>query len=323
MVVERTIGMGDTDATASPLESPHYFDGPEGTLFGILTPPSGNALDTSVVVVGGGWFGTSMGRNQLLVRLCRRVASLGYHAFRFDYRGVGESEGTITRFGVDRWFHADLDAACRLMPTLGPSGLVLVGWCGGARCALDSLSAAPDLRGIVLVSPPIREPGTVRWGAIEEVTDLNLWRLARGGFRAGLLREFLRPDYRRSVWKVIRKRVRAETIKRRARGRQRGGDGWVSRGFLAPLEQLVERRVPVLLIYGTADGEYRDFRRALPGRVGRLLDRGKGVVSVVTLEGEVSAAGSIAMQDRTLDLITAWLRDLAVSTNGVDEGRTR
>lgn len=323
MVVERTIGIGDTDARAPFLESPRYFDGPEGTLFGILTRPSGKAVDTSVVVVGGGWFGTSMGRNQLLVRLCRRVASLGYHAFRFDYRGVGESEGTITRFGVDRWFNADLDAACRLMPTLGPSGLVLVGWCGGARCALDSVDATPDLRGIVLVSPPIREPGTVRWGAIEEAMDLNLWRLARGGFRAGILRELLRRDYRRSVWKVIRKRVRAETIRRRARGRQRGGDGWVSPGFLGPLEQLVERRVPVLLIYGTADGEYRDFRRALPGRVGRMLERGKRAVSVVTLEGEVSAAGSIAMQDAALDLVDSWLRDLAAPGNGANEGRTR
>jgi pimeloyl-ACP methyl ester carboxylesterase len=320
MVLERMTRAGD-GAVTSILETPRYFDGPEGALFGILTQPSGAALGTTAIVAGGGWFGTSMGRNQLLVRLCRRAASQGYHAFRFDYRGVGESEGSITRFEVDRWFPDDLEAACREMARAGCARSVLIGWCFGARSALAALDAAPQLRGAILVSPPIRRAGTVRWGAIEETIDLSLWRLARNGLRNGLLAELLRRDYRRSVSKAIRKRLRAASMRRRARGRQRVGEGWVSPGFLGPLERLVERRVPVLLIYGTADGEYRDFRRALPGRVGRVLERGKGTVSVVVLEGEVSAAGSLAMQSATLDLIDAWLRDLAASGTGPNEKR--
>jgi pimeloyl-ACP methyl ester carboxylesterase len=308
---------------AESREVPRYFQGPEGALFGIVSSPMAPELGISLVVAGGGWFGTSMGRNRLIVQICRRAAVLGYHAMRFDYRGVGESEGTTTRFEVDRWFPEDMAAACRAMSETKPGGLVLAGWCFGARAALEALQAAPDLRGAILVSPPIRRSGTVPWGMVQETMDLRLWRMVWQGLHPRLLRGLLTRDYRRSISKAIRKRWKAAAILRGAGSGGNTDDGWVSPGFLSTLEELVKRRVPVLLIYGTADAEYLDFHRALTGRLGKVLEHGATTLSLVTLEGEVSSAGSIAMQDATLDLIGAWLRDLTVSTNGVDEGRTR
>lgn len=315
--------MTATAASPAAIETPGYFAGPEGALFGIVTPPAGRPLDTAVVVASGGWFGTGMGRNQLIVRMCRRAAAHGYHAMRFDYHGVGESGGEISQFQADEWFHDDVAVACHAMAESGPSSFVLVGWCFGAAGVLGALDAAPDLRGVVLVSPPMRRPGTIRWGAIDEAMGLNLWRVARRGIRTGLFAELLRrPDYRRLVWKQVRRRTKAATIRRRIGGR-RDADAWVSPGFLAPLEWLVERRVPVLLVYGRGDAEYWHLRRALPGRVGRLLERGKDTIRIAILEGEVSSAGTLAMQSATLDVIDEWLGDLAAGPSGHDEGQWR
>ena len=97
-------------------ETPVFIHAGEETLSGILGFPARDSSGLGVIVLAGGWRGTSAGRNRVMVRLCRRLMASGFHTLRFDYAGVGESTGTqkLTLadpsvedlLGAVKWFQA-------------------------------------------------------------------------------------------------------------------------------------------------------------------------------------------------------------------------
>ena len=86
-------------------ESPVFFKAANHQLFGILTEPTGDPLGTVVIPLSGGGTPLSTNRNRFSVRLCREVARLGFHALRFDYHGIGESEGQVAPFELRQSLH--------------------------------------------------------------------------------------------------------------------------------------------------------------------------------------------------------------------------
>jgi pimeloyl-ACP methyl ester carboxylesterase len=91
---------------------------------------------------------------------------------------------------------------------------------------------------------------------------------------------------------------------------------WVSRGFLDPLAQLAERGVPILIVYGTADVEYRDYQRACAEGLDPMLGTWP-TVSVQTLEGQVHAFTRVASQAPTRHAIAEWVEATAANDRGV------
>ena len=91
-------------------------------------------------------------RNNVVETLCRAAIEAGICALRFNFRGVGASEGTHDRGrGEVDDAHAALDYL-RGLPEVDPGRLVLAGYSFGAAVAL---AAADDqLRGLIAVSCP-------------------------------------------------------------------------------------------------------------------------------------------------------------------------
>jgi pimeloyl-ACP methyl ester carboxylesterase len=299
------------EATAD-VETPVYFSAGVETLFGVLTHPPAGTTGTALVALPGRWYGTSVGRNRFSVHLCRRVAVNGLHAFRFDYHGIGESTGSTGRFRIDRPFVEDLDGALACLGRQGIGSYILAGVCFGARTALAAAPSVPGLRGIVLITPPVTDsmgPG----GNIDQVIGrISLWKLLRGAVRPWVVREYLTSERKRTYTKYRRALVRA--IRRRIQPPRRveieEGVYPLSQLFLPPLADLVERRIPVLLIYGTDDDEYADFQKARLGSLGQLLDRAESLIDVVTLPGRVHGIGRVALQEALVDLIGNWVSGL-------------
>jgi pimeloyl-ACP methyl ester carboxylesterase len=289
-------------------ETPLFFPAGENTLFGVLSAPPAGGNGTAAVILPGGWYTTSTGRNRLLVRMARRLAGAGYHAFRFDFRGVGDSSGSIGAFRPDEPLEEDLEGALRCLEARGLSRFVLVGVCFGSRTALAGAAGIPGLAGLALVSSPLGG-GTRNQGLAGRS---SAWKMLRRAARADAVRGLSDPELRGLYARAVRLKARRITRRIARRGPQlTEGAPLVSPGFLDALEGLVDRKVPVMLLYGKEDPSYAEFQRARAGPMDELLARAGSRAEVRVLSGPLRGFGRVDMQDRLLDAVVDWGRRIA------------
>ncbi|MBI2913653.1 MAG: dienelactone hydrolase family protein [Chloroflexi bacterium] len=121
------------------------------TLEGVLHRPSGSPSPGIVVCHPHPLYGGDM-HNNVVNALCRAAVAGGIAALRFNFRGVGASQGS---FGDGIGERADAEAALQHLrgrPEIDASRSGLVGYSFGAAVAL--LAAGHDLCAVVAVSTP-------------------------------------------------------------------------------------------------------------------------------------------------------------------------
>ncbi|MEI6804291.1 MAG: hydrolase 1, exosortase A system-associated [Burkholderiales bacterium] len=153
-------------------------------LLGILARPQSPGPTGVVVVVGGPQY--RVGSHRQFVLMARALAAAGFAVLRFDYRGMGDSEGEQRDFqGASDDIGAAIDALCARVP--GVTQVALWGLCDGASAALlysfDSLDAR--VGALCLVNPWVRSEASL---ARTQVKHYYLYRLMRAGFWLKLLR---------------------------------------------------------------------------------------------------------------------------------------
>jgi uncharacterized protein len=293
-------------------ERPVFFRAAGEDLFGIITEPTARSNGLGLVFVPGG-VAAAPNRNRLSVRIARRIASLGFHALRFDYHGVGESSGEIESYRLDQPFVEDVLAAVRCLHDHGVQEIALTGTCFGARTALAAADRIPRLRGVALLAPPVHdfEMGTP---AIEATPMSDYLRRA---FSRGALLDLLDARRRRRYLRVARTKMRAVLPSRRAlppagRRTARG----VSPRFSEPLAGLAARGTPVLLAYGTEDEFYGPFCDLRP-ELATTLDVPGSRIDERMVPGRIHGFSRLAVQDAVATLLEEWLAGLV----GVPVGR--
>jgi pimeloyl-ACP methyl ester carboxylesterase len=129
--------------------------GPSRGLVGVLTqPPSGtSAHDVAVLIVNSGIIHRD-GINRLHVRLARLLATRGYPCFRYDFPGIGDSEGGEVGEGIAQ---SNVAATIAAMHTLCASNIaerfVVVGLCSGAIHSFYAACSDPRIVGAVMIDP--------------------------------------------------------------------------------------------------------------------------------------------------------------------------
>lgn len=131
------------------------FDCLGDTLLGVLALPKSPAATGVVVIVGGPQY--RVGSHRQFVLLARALAAAGYAVLRFDYRGMGDSEGAMHDFES---VSADIGAAIAALQTRVPTiqKIALWGLCDGASAALLYCHESHDSRvsGLCLLNPWVR-----------------------------------------------------------------------------------------------------------------------------------------------------------------------
>jgi pimeloyl-ACP methyl ester carboxylesterase len=303
-------------------ETPVFFPAGQDTLFGVLARPA-EPTGTAVIALPDAGGPASINRNRWWVRLSRRLAAHGCHVLRFDYHGMGESTGVVRRFRLDEPFVDDLLGAVRCSTDHDVERFILVGSCFGARTALSAAGEIPRLDGVVLISVGLRDLEKGEAAATRRVHEWRMKDYAVRGFHPRVLRGLFSQRRRRGYALLLKMKLRAATASLRKRLGLAGHEdpAWlatVSTNFLAPLEALVRRGVPILFLYGTDDDFYGEFCRAATGELGRTLARGGDRVEVATVPGRVHNFVSVEGQDAALDLVFEWIgRRQGVSEVGV------
>ena len=148
------------------------------TLYGILSLPAQPARRGVLVVVGGPQY--RAGSHRQFTLLARSLAAQGIAAMRFDYRGMGDSEGAMRDFeSVDEDLRAAIDAFMAQVPALRE--VALWGLCDAASAA--SLYAPSDQRvtGLALLNPWVRTDSGAAKATLKHyygarLLDKELWK---------------------------------------------------------------------------------------------------------------------------------------------------
>ena len=132
---------------------PLVFGCGDDALVGICHVPDGAPKCGVLVLVGGPQY--RVGSHRQFVFLARALAGRGFAAMRFDFCGMGDSEGVEREF-TDHGdeISAAIDEFFRVVPTLVK--VVLWGLCDGASAALFYAAGDVRISGIILLNPWVR-----------------------------------------------------------------------------------------------------------------------------------------------------------------------
>lgn len=179
-------------------EHPLMFPCQGDTLYGVLSMPEHPSSRAVLVVVGGPQY--RAGSHRQFVLLAREFASHGYPVLRFDYRGMGDSEGELRNFEeVGEDLRAAIDALFDSSPLI--RDVVIWGLCDGASAAAIYAHSDARVSGSVLVNPWTR---TDEGEAKAQLKHYYRARLLDAGFwKKVAMGEFDFGSAARSLWTVV------------------------------------------------------------------------------------------------------------------------
>ncbi|MGH8657586.1 MAG: hydrolase 1, exosortase A system-associated [Gammaproteobacteria bacterium] len=167
------------------VEKPLCFRCEGAWLYGIAHLPDAPGRRGVLIVVGGPQYRVGSHRQFLL--LARHLAGSGIPTLRFDYRGMGDSDGEVCSFEqVDLDIRAALNELFSLVPDL--KEIVIWGLCDAASAALFYAHRDPRVVGLALLNPWVRTEAGIAKAYLKNyysarLFDPNLWRkIIRGEF---------------------------------------------------------------------------------------------------------------------------------------------
>jgi exosortase A-associated hydrolase 1 len=125
----------------------------ESWLYGIVSLPEKPSSRGILILVGGPQY--RVGSHRQFTLLARYLAEYGVPAMRFDYRGMGDSEGASRNFEeVEEDIRYAVDEFFSQAPAI--KEVVIWGLCDAASAALFYAYRDPRVSGLVLLNPWIR-----------------------------------------------------------------------------------------------------------------------------------------------------------------------
>ncbi len=193
--------MNEPAAPMPCTEIPVAFDCEGSRLLGMVhRPAQPRERGLLIIVAGGPQYRGGLARNQ--VRLARQLAARGVPVMRFDYRGLGDSEGQFLGF---RHVEADIAAALQAFFAQVPGlrDVSLWGGCDASSASLINGWKFPQVKGLLLGNPWVHSEETSDKVAVahfrQRLRDVDFWmKVLRGGYNplpalGTLLRTALKP----------------------------------------------------------------------------------------------------------------------------------
>jgi len=152
-------------------------------LYGVVSRPDVPCRRGVLIVVGGPQY--RAGSHRQFTLLARHLAQQGVAAMRFDYRGMGDSQGEARDFeSVDDDLRAAIDAFMEAQP--GMHEVVLWGLCDAASAATMYAASDPRVTGLVLLNPWVRTADglartTLKHYYLDRLRDRTFWQQLLSG----------------------------------------------------------------------------------------------------------------------------------------------
>lgn len=147
-------------------------------LIGVIHKAEGTSIIGVLIVVGGPQY--RIGSHRQFVLLARMLAINGISVMRFDYRGMGDSQGSSRSFlDVDQDIKSAVDTFYE--NSLGLKGVVIWGLCDAASAASFYAYQDDRVKGLVLLNPWVfTEQGAAKtyfkYYYLQHLFHPELWR---------------------------------------------------------------------------------------------------------------------------------------------------
>ena len=130
------------------------FESGESRLIGIAAIPEEANEVGVLILVGGPQY--RVGSHRQFTLLARSLAKAGHASLRFDYAGMGDSEGESQNFGE---YDGDIVAAIEALRATAPgiSRVILWGLCDAASSAMMFAYRHPQVTGMILLNPWVHD----------------------------------------------------------------------------------------------------------------------------------------------------------------------
>jgi uncharacterized protein len=291
-------------------------------LFGVLHTPAGRPPGDLVMLLLSPGVKMRVGPQRLYLDIADAVLQLGISVLRFDFHGLGDSEGTLpeeqlrdvyNHIEVGRYVNDTIDAMDWMQQTYGARRFLVSGLCGGAITGL--LTGERDSRVVGLlglgITPVLaaRSADTSRYmtvGQLEASQQMYLKRLFNP--RAWLRLLTFQADY-----KLIRKMAVHWLRKRVARpvptpSAPPPEDDNANPLFPPAFFKMLSTKRPMLLVFGGADRLHFEYEEKFLSRHRDKLAELPPLVDVHVIEGANHVLSLRQWQQQLLDLSSAWMR---------------
>jgi len=239
----------------------------------------------------------------MFVKLARECAEAGFPVLRFDYRGMGDSDGALRTFDrIDDDVKAAIDELAAARPEL--RRFVLFGLCDAASAALIYAAKDPRVTALALLNPWVRSTRTASRARLwyyypKRLVDRAFWRkLASGNFRPG--------KATRELLTTVRTGLGARPVPASAEKTYASSDDFIDR-MLRGLQQFDG---PVQVALSDRDLTAQEFTDLCRNDSRWRRAVGRSGVLRVTLRGADHTLSHERVRRNYVDALCAWLANL-------------
>ena len=309
---------------------PVTFKNKEGLkLFGILHKPTENIKDIGIIILSPG-IKSRVAPHRLYLKMARHFADMGFYVLRFDFNGLGDSEGEIKETNVAD-FYGTVQVGKYVSDTVSAmdwmekeckiSHFILTGLCGGAITGL--FAGAQDQRvkcligqsiPIILDSANITYDNFLTEGELKGKRDNYLQKLfdPKSSWRSWIRFVTFRSDYRlifRSLlFPILRKgeKEQGEAASDTAEKKDNKNPY-----FPTAFKSIVSSGRKIYLLFAEADRLYWQFEENFRTPNKCYLDEHKNNISIHVIKNANHIFSYNEWQEELLEKYTLWLMDIS------------
>lgn len=294
-------------------------------LVGVLhLPPPASRRDVAVLLLSPG-VKMRVGPERLYCTMAKHLVALGFPVLRFDFFGLGDSEGELTEellkdvynhIEVGRFVDDTIDAMEWMAGRHGVSRFILSGLCGGAITGLLTAQRDARVEGLLALSiTPIlasraAEPGMYMTAG--QAADLQRTYLQKLMSPQAWLRLLtFRTDYR-FMWQAMTRRSRPSGPEATTGGDDTTAGPEIESDNANPLFPpaffaMVESHRPILMVFGGSDRLLWEYEEKFSARHRLRLDRTQGMHEVHTIAQANHVLSFEPWQEEMLAVAADWL----------------
>jgi pimeloyl-ACP methyl ester carboxylesterase len=298
-------------------------------LFGILhKPKANNSKDAAILLLSPG-VKMRVAPHRMYNKLAKEMTSLGYTVLRFDFYGLGDSEGEINEpiladvynsIQSGRFVDDTIAAMDWMEKEHSFSKFIFAGLCGGAVTGL--LAAKDDKRVIGLFGlniPAAFEPSESDKHRYMTKGELNK---LRGGYWRNMLKpkSWLRlltfqSDYSiifKSLKQLLREKLFSGSGQAKPPAKAQNSDvgvkGNVNPFFAPAFTNLLERMGKILLVFSAADRWLWEFEEKFESNNADALSNRGLVYEKHIIDKANHVLTQVEWQNQMLDIVRRWLK---------------